>query len=127
MKNNENYEGAMRLAENDTFKMPYITFNLKEEITEVENKPFYFSTGDEYVIEMALQTIQFDLDEKGGRVKSEAGMMVNEMAMIEPQEPRRFNVDQTFSIFLIEEGKKLPYFAAKISDISSVQSGVEIN
>lgn len=126
MNESENYKGATRFRDNDTFKIPYITFNLKEEITEVENNPFYFSNGDEYIIQMALQTIEFELDEKGGRVKSEAGMMVNTAGAM-PQEPRRFNVDQTFTIFLIEEEKELPYFVAKISDISSVQSGVEIN
>ena len=126
MSKSENYKDGKRFRDDDIFKMPYITFNLKEEITEVENKPFLLSNGDEYIIEMALQTIEFELDEKGGRVKSEAGMMMNATSA-EPREPRRFNVDQTFTIFLMEHGKELPYFAAKISDISSVQSGVEIN
>ena len=126
MSKNENYNEGKRFRNSDTFKMPYITFDLKEEITEVENKPFYFSNGKEYIIQKALQTIQFELDEKGGRVKSEAGISLKATSAA-PQEPRRFNVDQTFTIFLIEYGKDLPYFAAKISDISSVQSGVEIN
>lgn len=121
------YKDSIKLRDGDTFKMPYITFDLKEEITEVENKPFLFSNGDEYIIEMALQAIEFELDEKGGKVKSEAGMMVNKTTSIRPQEPRKFNVDKAFTIFLVEHGKKLPYFAAKISDISSVQSGVNIN
>ena len=127
MSEREKYKDGKRFRDNDTFKMPYITFDLKEEITEVENKPFYFSNGEEYIITQALQTIEFDLDEKGGRIKSEAGIMADNTMAVMPQEPRRFNVDQTFTIFLIEHGKELPYFAAKISDISSVQSGVEIN
>lgn len=122
----EDYKGAKRFEDNDVFKMPYITFNLKEEIDEVQMKPFYFSNGDEYVITKALQTIEFELDEKGGRIKSEAGMMADNAMAIVPAEPRKFNVDQTFTIFLIEEGKDLPYFASKISDISSVQSGVKV-
>ena len=126
MSKSENYKDGKRFRDGDTFKMPYITFNLKEEITEVENKPFSLSTGDEYIIEMALQTIEFELDEKGGRVKSEAGIMMNATS-VAPQEPRKFNVDQAFTIFLIEHDKELPYFAAKISDVSSVQSGVEVN
>lgn len=126
MNESENYKDGKNFRDNDTFKMPYITFNLKEEITEVENKLFSFSNGDEYIISTALQTIEFDLDEKGGRIKSEAGMMVNTTGAL-PQESRKFNVDQKFTIFLKEYGKELPYFAAKISDISSVQSGVEIN
>lgn len=127
IKEHEKYEGGNNFRNNDTLKMPYISFDLKEEITEVENKPFYLSNGKEYIIEKALQTIQFDLDEKGGRIKSEAGMMVNKATSIRPQEPRRLNVDQPFTIFLIEEGKSLPYFAAKITDISSVQGGVEVD
>lgn len=121
----EKYKGSKNFNNADTFKMPYITFNLRESITEVENKPFYFSNGTEYVIDTALQTIQFELNEKGGKIKSEAGMMVTESAMPREDEPRRFNVDQTFTIFLIEKDAKLPYFAAKISDISSVQAEVE--
>ena len=42
-------------------------------------------------------------------------------AILEPQEPREFLVDDTFTIFLQEQEKELPYFAAKISDISNVQ------
>ncbi|MBO5180064.1 MAG: hypothetical protein J6B87_06960 [Clostridia bacterium] len=126
MSESENYNDGKFLRNNDAFKMPYITFDLKEEITEVENKPFSFLNGDSYVIDKALQTIQFELDEKGGKIKSEAGMSVKATSA-RPQEPRKFNVDQTFTIFLIEQDKNLPYFAAKISDISSVQNDVQIN
>lgn len=122
LNKNENYKGSKSFADRDTFKMPYITFDLKERISEVEGKPFYFSNGDEYMIDTALQTIQFELNEKGGKIKSEAGMMLKESAMRVEEEPRNFAVDQTFTIFLIEEGEDLPYFAAKISDITSVQA-----
>lgn len=121
MQRSEKYEGGKRFRNTDVFKMPYITFDLKEEIEAVENKPFSFSTGEKYVIDMALQTIKFELDEKGGKVKSEAGMMVNMMSA-GPVEARTFNVDKTFTLFLIEKDKNLPYFATKISDITAVQN-----
>ena len=47
-------------------------------------------------------------------------------SLIKKDEPREFVVDDVFTIFLIENGKELPYFAAKISDISQVQNNVEI-
>jgi len=72
------------------------------------------------MIEKALQTIQFDLDKKGGKIKSEAGMMVSKTALM-PGESREFAVDNTFAIFLKEEGKDNPYFAAKIDDITKFQ------
>ena len=120
------YDGSKSFNETDKLKIPKISFNLKQEITEVENKPYTFSNGDIYYIEKALQTIEFDLDEKGGRIKSEAGMMTNLSAAM-PEEPREFMVDDTFTIFLKEKGKDLPYFAAQISDISQVQEDVKEN
>jgi hypothetical protein len=42
------------------------------------------------------------------------------VAGIKPEEPREFLVDDTFMLFLKEEEKDLPYFAAKISDIMQV-------
>ena len=120
------YEGSKSFEKTDKLKIPKISFNLKQEIKEVENKPYTFSNGDIYYIEKALQTIEFDLDEKGGRIKSEAGMK-NKLAEIIPEEPRDFIVDDTFTIFLKEKGKDLPYFAAQISDISQVQEDVKEN
>lgn len=119
------YEGITEFTVVDTLKIPNIKFNLKKEITEVEKKPFLFSNGDEYYIEKALQTIEFELDKRGGKIKSEAGMMVNLRAAINPEEPREFLVDDTFTIFLRETEKDLPYFAAQISDISQVQSDIK--
>lgn len=118
------YDGSKSFNETDKLKIPKISFNLKQEITEVENKPYTFSNGDIYYIEKALQTIEFDLDEKGGRIKSEAGMMTKLIAAM-PEEPREFMVDDTFTIFLKEKGKDLPYFAAQISDISQVQEDIQ--
>ena len=119
------YNGSTSFNETDKLKIPNIKFNLKEEITEVENKPFTFSNGREYCIEKALQTIQFELDEKGGKIKSEAGISLKEAAIMPTEKPRDFLVDDTFTIFLKEEGRDLPYFAAQISDISQVQEDIQ--
>ena len=109
------------LISGEELKIPNINFKIKEEIKEVENKPFYFSTGEEYVIDKAIQTIEFELDKKGGKIKSEAGMTNRALSIQMEQEKREFSVDNTFSIFLIERGKDTPYFAAKISDITKFQ------
>jgi len=116
-----NYKGGRILKDGENLKIPNIKFKIKEEIKDVENKPFYFSSGEEYVIEKALQTIEFELDKKGGKIKSEAGMMNKALGIQKETELREFNVDNTFSIFLIEKGKETPYFAAKIADITKFQ------
>lgn len=115
------YKGNRELQEGELLKVPNIKLNEKNELTEIENQPFLFSNGDEYFIEKAIQTIQFELDRTGGKIKSEAGMMVDKYGIIMPEEKREFSVDNTFAIFLIEEGKDTPYFAGKIDDITKYQ------
>ena len=120
IEESKKYEGSYHFND-DRLKIPYIKFDLKEEIEEVENKPFLFADGTEWTIYKALQTIQFELDEKGGRVKSEAAIAMKDNAIMMPSEPRNLYVDEAFTIFLVEEGMELPYFAAKISDIDTIQ------
>lgn len=116
------YKGNKNLQEGELLKVPNIKLKEKTEFTEIQNKSFYFSNGDEYKIEKALQTIEFELDKTGGKIKSEAGMMVKNTSEIMLDEIREFTIDDTFAIFLVEQGKEKPYFAGKISDISKVQN-----
>ena len=48
-------------------------------------------------------------------------MMNQKAIMIPTEEVREFNFDSTFTLFLREEGKQMPYFAANISDITKFQ------
>ena len=41
--------------------------------------------------------------------------------MVQREEVREFLIDNTFAIFLKEDGKETPYFAAKINDITKFQ------
>ena len=120
-KQNE-YVGEKNLQKGEQLKVPNISINSKKEFTEIENKLFTFSNNDEYKISKALQTIKFDLDRKGGKIISEAGMMVQKQSVeYEPEEKREFFLDDTFALFLIESGKDTPYFAALIDDITKFQ------
>ena len=109
------------LKEGEILKVPNIKLKEKNEITEIENKKFLFSNGQKYSIEKALQTIEFELDRTGGKIKSEAGMMVRNESVAIMDEIREFSIDDTFAIFLIEKGKDKPYFAGKINDITKFQ------
>lgn len=114
------YDGGSELREKEVVKIPNIKIKEKAEFTEIENQPFYFSNGNSYTIEKALQTIDFELDKEGGKIKSEAGMMVAKSALIQ-EKPREFILDDTFAIFLKENGKEKPYFAGKINNITKFQ------
>lgn len=122
LKNSRIYTGSKKFASVDEFKAPYLSFNVLREYTELENKKFITIDGEGEILK-AIQTIKFTLDEKGGKIKSEAGMDMNytSSAPIKPDEPRYFYVDDTFAIFLREKGKEMPYFAGKIEDITKFQ------
>ncbi|MCI9275599.1 MAG: hypothetical protein HFJ24_06555 [Clostridia bacterium] len=115
------YNKLTKLIDGESLKIPNIKLNEKKEIKEIENKPFRFADGREYEIEKAIQTIQFELDKAGGKIKSEAGMDVKMEAVRIEDEPRQFWFNDTFAIFLVEEGKSTPYFAAKIDNASLFQ------
>lgn len=114
------YTGNKNFSSNDTFKAPMINFNVKREYSELQNKPFYDDENREYVIEKAVQTINFKLDEKGGKVKSEAAIDTK-VTSAPVKESRNFDVDDTFAIFLKESSRDMPYFAARIDDIRKYQ------
>ena len=119
-----NYDGNQHFEKIDEFKAPNLKFNEKRDYTELANKKFETATGEVAVIYKALQSVQFSIDETGGEVKSEAGMdVVKSAAVSRPieQTPRYFYVDDTFTLFLRESGKEMPYFACKVEDISKFQ------
>ncbi len=119
---NTTYDGSISLSNTESLKIPNLEFKEKKEFTNLQDKEFTFSTGEIYTIEEAIQTVEFKLDKKGGEVKSEAGMGVAKMALPTNQEENReFYVDDTFTLFLRENGRELPYFAARINDITKFQ------
>lgn len=125
--NNSNvYEGSKKLEKNEHLSIPNIDFKTKVNFKEVENKKFNTSEGDTYIIAKTLQTINFSLDNKGGKLKSEAAISTKETSSV-IEDIRYFDINDTFAIFLKEKDKNLPYFASLISDISQVQDKVKAN
>ncbi len=97
------------------YKIPYLhideKFDLSEELGGIIN-------GDKTIVKV-LQTIQFDLDNVGARLKSEAGIYANKAIMMMSREIKINNYyyfDRPFVIFLKEADKDKPYFAARIKD-----------
>ena len=117
----KSYTGNKNLVEGEKLKVPNIKLKEKTEFTEIQDKPYLFSNGDVYSIEKAIQTIEFELDRTGGKIKSEAGIMNKAESAMPIDEPRRFYIDDTFAIFLIEKDKEVPYFAGLINDITKFQ------
>ncbi len=101
-----------KLGHSDTLKVP--NFNIDKTISydELCGKQI---VGTNKKITKALQTIKFKMDNKGGSLKSEAVIGVMRMSLA-PDMSRHFDFDQPFVIFLKEQGKDKPYFAARVEN-----------
>lgn len=124
VKKSNEYEGNKDFTENDYLKVPNIKFNTKKEFDELCDNKFYAKNGDECNIEQAIQTIELEMDKSGGKIKSEAVIVMNEFSMVAPTqevEYRYFYFDDEFTMFLKEKDKEMPYFAANIEDITLFQ------
>lgn len=123
-KSKTKYKGNNSLGKKDLFKAPALNINLLKEYKELEN--IEFTTGDpafdKLEIVKALQTVKFEINEKGGKIKSEAAMDVKNYASSSIEEtPKHLYLDNTFVIMLKEESKDTPYFMARIDDIKKFQ------
>ena len=118
------YTGNKLFTTNDYLKIPYLSFDIKREYTELCNHVFFNKTGTEYFdIQKAIQTIKLELDNKGGKVKSEAVIDTKNGITSVGKEPehRYFYYNDTFALFIKEKNKDVPYFAARVDDINKYQ------
>ena len=67
-----------------------------------------------------MQTVDFNLDNKGVKLKSEAAMIMKmSMVLPEHEQVRKFYFDDNFYLFL-QEGMNAPYFGMKVGDVSGI-------
>ena len=69
---------------------------------------------------LKLQTIDFELNNTGGSVKSEALIEATRGGMIGG---RNFLFSSDFILYLKEENKEKPYFALKVDDVDVLVEG----
>ncbi len=98
----------------DTLKVPFIKVDKVFSYNQLCNKRI---KGTNFLITQAIQTIKFNMDNKGGTLKSEAAIAMMKTALApNPEKPRHFNFDKRFVLFLKESSKDKPYFAMKVYD-----------
>lgn len=102
----------------DRLKVPDISLYLMTSFKDVEGKNI---KNSDFRIDQTIETIDFKMDNEGVKLKSEAAIMMKCTAMPgPPPEIRYFYFDKNFVLFLIEDGKNVPYYAMRVVDIASL-------
>lgn len=113
-----NYSGKNTFEENDILRIPFIKVNDEINYDELCGREIKNSN---YYIKQALQTIDFELNNVGGSVKSEAVIDATNKAWTE--KPRKMIFDSDFILYLKEESKEQPYFALKVDNTDILVEG----
>lgn len=116
LKKEKMYTGDKTFNNVDELKVPNLKINVEKAFEELTGRRIM---GTNYVINQALQTVKFDMNNKGVKLKSEAAMTVMTTSLQPEVEPRMFYFDDTFVVFLKEKEKKNPYFALRVNDITN--------
>ena len=107
------------------YKIPYLhidrTMSFDKELAnkDIKGKDYKNNKKDIWVILQTLQTVKFDMDNKGARLKSEAAISMMQGAMYVEKKiylEDFYYFDRPFVLFLKEKGKDKPYFAVRIKD-----------
>ena len=120
------YTGSKTFNGTDELQVPEIKFDITKTFNELTSQRIM---GTNLTIGQAVETIQFNMDNKVVQPKSEAEITV-ETAFSQTDEEenigsRYFYLDNTFVIFLKEKPKgqtrTQPYFALRVNDIRKFQ------
>lgn len=113
------YVGWHDFNEKDELRIPNINLYRMQTYPELLNKDI---KGTDMQISDAIQTLEFNMNNEGVQLKSEAAIATKMSAMLpDPKvRPRKFYFDDTFVVFLQEYDKKSPYFALRVYDLNMI-------
>lgn len=111
------FQGDRQFRKRDELKVPFIKFKNDYTYKNLSNKKI---KDTDFTIGSAMQTIDFNMDNKGVKLKSEAAIIMKmSMPLPEPETVRKFNFDDNFYLFL-QENLNHPYFAMKVGDTDGI-------
>ena len=110
-KKQRSYSGKTTFEKEDMLRVPFIKVNDEINYDELCGREI---KNSKYYIKQALQTIDFELNNVGGSVKSEAVIDATTKALTE--NARKMIFDSDFILYLKEENKEQPYFALKVDN-----------
>lgn len=112
IEKSNNYTGNKTWDENDVLMIPFIKVQDEINYDELCGR---FIKGTQWYIRQALQTIDFELNNYGGSVKSEALIEATRKGALDIN--REFIFDDDFILYLKEADKEKTYFALKVDNL----------
>ena len=110
-KKQSSYSGKTTFEKEDMLRVPFIKVNDEINYDELCGREI---KNSKYYIKQALQTIDFELNNVGGSIKSEAVIDATTKALTE--NARKMIFDSDFILYLKEENKDQPYLALKVDN-----------
>lgn len=110
------YSGDKNFVKNDTLTIPDIKLYQETSFNELEGHQI---VGTNMQIDKTIETVDFRMNNKGVKLKSEAAIMLRCMSLA-PREGRDFTFNNNFVLFLIEKDQNTPYYAMKVSDVAAI-------
>ena len=116
------YMGWHDFLPKDELRVPNLNLYKMQKYPELTKKQI---KGTDMMIDEAIQTLQFTMNNEGVKLKSEAAMIAKNCALVpddKKQAPRKCYFDDTFVVFLQEYDRKAPYFALRVYDLNLINS-----
>ena len=116
------YMGWHDFLPKDELRVPNLNLYKMQKYPELTKKQI---KGTDMMIDEAIQTLQFTMNNEGVKLKSEAAMIAKNCALVpddKKQAPRKCYFDDTFVVFLQEYDRKAPYFALRVYDLSLINA-----
>lgn len=116
------YMGWHDFLPKDELRVPNLNLYKMQKYPELTKKQI---KGTDLMIDDAIQTLQFTMNNEGVKLKSEAAMIAKTCALVpddKKQAPRKCYLDDTFVVFLQEYDRKAPYFALRVYDLNLINS-----
>ena len=110
------YSGDKNFVKNDTLTIPDIKLYQETSFNELEGHQI---VGTNMQIDKTIETVDFRMNNKGVKLKSEAAIMLRCMSLA-PRDGRDFTFNNNFVLFLIEKNQNTPYYAMKVSDVAAI-------
>lgn len=112
-KSNNLTEKKNLISGEDELRIPFMNINQEVNYNELCNKKIKNTDG--IYISQAIQNIEFNLDNYGGNITSEAAIYT--LASLNEKEPNKYYFNDKFLLYIKEKDKEKPYFAVKCWDL----------